>query len=81
MNHYKSWAGLNKQLTDLLCEELKDHLSYFLTRYHRVHNSYGRAPFVWIRRNWSAFHGLRCIVRKPTCIRFGKRPVYRITTI
>lgn len=43
MNHYKSWAELNKQLTDLLCDELKHRLSYFLTRYHKVHNSYGRA--------------------------------------
>lgn len=43
MDHYKSWADLNKQLTDLLCDELKSHLSYFLTRYHKVHDSYGRA--------------------------------------
>lgn len=43
MNHYKSWSMLNQQLSGLLCEELKNHLSYFLTRYHKVHNSYGRA--------------------------------------
>lgn len=43
MNHYKSWAALNNQLTDLLCDDLRDHISYFLTRYHKVHNSYGRA--------------------------------------
>lgn len=43
MNHYKSWADLNKQLTDLLCDELKERISYFLTYYHKVHNSYGRA--------------------------------------
>ncbi|MEY8391216.1 hypothetical protein D3Z36_04585 [Lachnospiraceae bacterium] len=43
MNHYKSWSKLNKQLSNLLCDELKNHLSYFLTRYHKVHNSYGRA--------------------------------------
>jgi len=43
VNHYKSWSKLNKQLSDLLCDELKHHLSYFLTRYHKVHNSYGRA--------------------------------------
>lgn len=43
MNHYKSWTGLNKQLSELLCDELKGHMSYFLTRYHKVHNSYGRA--------------------------------------
>lgn len=43
MNHYKSWSGLNKQLTNCLCEPLKDRITYFLTRYHTVHNSYGRA--------------------------------------
>lgn len=40
---YKSWKALKNQLEDLLCEELKGRVSYFLTRYHRVHNSYGRA--------------------------------------
>lgn len=43
MDHYKSWSKLNRQLSDLLCDELKEHISYFLTRYHKVHNSYGRA--------------------------------------
>lgn len=43
MNHYKSWSGLNKQLNELLCDSLKNRISYFLTRYHEVHNSYGRA--------------------------------------
>ena len=42
-NRYKAWGELNKQLTDLLCAELKKRLSYFLTRYHKVHNAYGRA--------------------------------------
>jgi len=43
IDHYKSWSALNKQLSGLLCDELKGRLSYFLTRYHKVHNSYGRA--------------------------------------
>lgn len=43
MNHYKSWSGLNKQLSDSLCEPLKNRITYFLTRYHDVHNAYGRA--------------------------------------
>lgn len=43
MNHYKSWSALNNQLSDLLCDELKNRVTYFLTRYHKVHNSYGRA--------------------------------------
>jgi len=43
MNHYKSWSGLNQQLNECLCISLKNRVSYFLTRYHEVHNSYGRA--------------------------------------
>ena len=43
MNHYKSWSGLNKQLNECLCDSLKNRISYFLTRYHEVHDSYGRA--------------------------------------
>lgn len=43
MNRYKSWANLNKQLQDLLCAGLKGRVTYFLTRYHKVHNAYGRA--------------------------------------
>lgn len=43
MNHYKSWSGLRKQLNDCLCASLKGRITYFLTRYHDVHNSYGRA--------------------------------------
>lgn len=43
MNHYKSWSGLNKQLTECLCASLRNRVTYFLTRYHEVHNSYGRA--------------------------------------
>ena len=42
MNHYKSWSGLNKQLTECLCDSLRYRVTYFLTRYHEVHNSYGR---------------------------------------
>jgi len=43
MNHYKSWAGLNQQLNECLCPPLKNRITYFLTRYHDVHNAYGRA--------------------------------------
>lgn len=60
VDHYKSWSQLNKNLSDLLCDELKGRLSYFLTRYHKVHNSYGRATirldhqelvcFSWVER-------------------------------
>lgn len=43
MENYKSWSGLNKQLTENLCDELKERITFFLTRYHSVHDSYGRA--------------------------------------
>ena len=43
VKHYKSWSGLNKKLMDNLCDELQGRITYFLTRYHEVHNSYGRA--------------------------------------
>lgn len=43
MRHYKSWPGLQKQLTERLCAELKERLTYFLTYYSDVHNAYGRA--------------------------------------
>lgn len=46
MNHYKSWSGLNKQLSVFLCEPLKDRITYFLTRYHDVHNAYGRVAII-----------------------------------
>lgn len=43
MEHYKSWSNLNKFLHQMLCDSLKGQIHYFLTRYHQVHNSYGRA--------------------------------------
>ena len=46
MDHYKSWSGLNKWLCECLCKELKDRITYFLTRYHKVHDSYGRAAIL-----------------------------------
>lgn len=46
MKSYKSWRALKNQLEDLLCTELKGRVTYFLTRYHRVHDSYGRAAIL-----------------------------------
>ena len=46
MDHYKSWSGLNKWLNECLCEELKGRITYFLTRHHKVHDSYGRAAIL-----------------------------------
>ncbi|WP_312938967.1 hypothetical protein [Oscillibacter sp.] len=47
MDHYKSWAGLKKLLNESLCDTLKKRVTYFLTRYHDVHNSYGRAAILF----------------------------------
>lgn len=55
MNHYKSWSGLNKQLSDFLCEPLKDRITYFLTRYHDVHNAYGRAAVLLDKKELVCF--------------------------
>jgi len=46
MTHYKSWSGLKKQLSETLCDTLINRVTYFLTRYHDVHNSYGRAAIL-----------------------------------
>ena len=46
MEHYKSWSNLNKMLNQRLCDTLKGQIQYFLTRYHQVHNSYGRASIL-----------------------------------
>lgn len=46
MERYKSWSGLNSWLKECLCEELKGRITYFLTRYHKVHDSYGRAAIL-----------------------------------
>lgn len=40
---YKSWSNLKKQMNNLLCDSLKNKISYFYTTYHEVHNAYGRA--------------------------------------
>ena len=41
--NYKSWGGLKKQLESLLCDSLKDRISYFYTTYRKAHDHYGRA--------------------------------------
>lgn len=43
VRRYKSWKALKNQLEDLLCSDLNRRVTYFLTRYHKVHDSYGRA--------------------------------------
>ena len=52
---YKSWSDLKKQLNALLCDSLKDKISYFCTSYHAVRNAYGRATINCNKRELAAF--------------------------
>lgn len=52
---YKSWSNLKKQMNDLLCDSLKDKISYFYTGYHEVHNAYGRATINYCKNEMVAF--------------------------
>ncbi len=40
---FKSWPGLKKQLEGRLCGGLRGRVTYYLTYYREVHDSYGRA--------------------------------------
>ena len=44
--HYKSWSGLRKSMTGMLCDKLQGRVDYSLARYHKVHNSYGKAAIL-----------------------------------
>lgn len=52
---YKSWSNLKKQMNDLLCDSLKDQISYFYTSYHDVHNVYGRATINYMKKELVVF--------------------------
>ncbi|MBR4116701.1 MAG: 23S rRNA (uracil(1939)-C(5))-methyltransferase RlmD, partial [Clostridia bacterium] len=54
-SNYKSWSNLKKQMNDLLCDSLKDKISYFYTAYHEVHNVYGRATINYCKKEIAAF--------------------------
>ncbi len=54
-SRYKSWSNLKKQMNDLLCDTLKDKISYFYTNYHEVHNAYGRATINYHKKEMVAF--------------------------
>ena len=54
-SNYKSWSNLKKQMHDLLCESLKDKITYFYTSYHQVHNAYGRATINYCKKEIAAF--------------------------
>lgn len=52
---YKSWFNLKKQMEDLLCDKLKGKITYFLTRYHNVHDAYGRATINYLGKELICF--------------------------
>ncbi|MBQ9083310.1 MAG: hypothetical protein IJY28_07410 [Clostridia bacterium] len=54
-SRYKSWGNLKKQMNDLLCDSLKDKITYFYTSYHEVHNAYGRATIQYGHKEIAAF--------------------------
>ena len=54
-NNYKSWGHLKKQMNDLLCDSLKDKISYFYTSYREVPNTYGRATINYCKNEIAEF--------------------------
>jgi len=62
-SRYKSWSNLRKQMNELLCDSLKDRISYFCTSYHEVHNAYGRAAISCDKKEIAAFSGQTCMRR------------------
>ena len=54
-NSYKSWSGLKKQLESLLCDSLKDRISYFYTTYREVRKAYGRASINYDKKELASF--------------------------
>ena len=54
-NSYKSWSGLKKQLESLLCDSLKDRISYFYTTYREVRKAYGRASINYDKKELVSF--------------------------
>ena len=52
---FKSWSNLKKQMNDLLCDSLKDKITYFYTSYHEVHNAYGRATIQYENKEMVVF--------------------------
>lgn len=57
-SHYKSWGQLKKQMLGLLCEALRDKITYTYTSYHRGPfdtSLYGRASIVYDKKELLAF--------------------------
>ena len=54
-NKYKSWGNLKNQMNDLLCDALKNRISYFYTPSRKVHDTYGRATINCDKKELVAF--------------------------
>ena len=61
---YKSWSQLKKQMQDLLCDSLKDQITYFYTSYHQVHNAYSRGAILYRDQEVAAFSWSEQIVQE-----------------
>ena len=73
ISKYKSWSNLKKKMHDLLCDSLKDKISYFYTSYHEVHNAYGRATINYCKKEIVAFSWLKCTNKNKRYLNFTKR--------
>ncbi len=52
---YKSWSNLKKQMNDLLCDSLKEKITYFFTTYYGGKRTYGRATINYNKKEIVAF--------------------------
>ena len=52
---YKSWSNLKKQMNDLLCDSLKEKITYFYTTYYGGRRTYGRATINYDKKEIVAF--------------------------
>lgn len=59
-SEYKSWGKLKKQMKDMLCDSLKDKISYFYTTYRSNMNEYGRGSINYLKNEIAAFSGYAC---------------------
>lgn len=52
---YKSWSNLRKQMNDLLCDSLRDKITYFFTTYYGGRRTYGKATINYNKKEVVAF--------------------------
>ena len=58
-SEYKSWGKLKKQMKDMLCDSLKDKISYFYTTYRSNKNEYGRGSINYLKNEIAANNKIR----------------------